>query len=52
MPGEIDGVDLPRKSIVAGRTFLLLVTSGDVTSKDEDLPNDGEFLPKPTVRPR
>ena len=47
MPGEIDGVGLIQEVHRCWPDVLLLVTSGEVRLRDEDLPDDGRFVPKP-----
>ena len=47
MPGELDGVDLVTEVHRCWPDVLLLVTSGGVALKDEELPDDGRFVPKP-----
>jgi DNA-binding NtrC family response regulator len=47
MPGEIDGVDLAEEVHRCWPHVLLLVTSGGVELRNEDLPDDGRFMPKP-----
>jgi hypothetical protein len=47
MPGEIHGVDAAEEVHRCWAHVLLLVTSGGLTLKDEDLPDAGKFVPKP-----
>lgn len=47
MPGELDGVDLAKEVHRCWPDVLLMVTSGGVHLSDEDLPDDGRFVPKP-----
>ena len=47
MPGELDGVDLAREVHRCWPDVLLLVTSAGVRIADEELPDDGRFVPKP-----
>ena len=47
MPGGCNGVDLAREVHDRWPDILLLVTSGGVTLKDDEVPDDGRFLPKP-----
>ena len=47
MPPGPDGVDLSREVHERWPDVLLLVTSGGVKLRDEDLLDDGRFVPKP-----
>ena len=47
MPGTLNGVDLAKEVHRCWPDVLLLVTSADVALRDEDLPDDGKFIPKP-----
>ncbi len=47
MPGRIDGIELAEEVHRCWPDILLLVTSGEVRLRDEDLPDDGRFVPKP-----
>jgi CheY-like chemotaxis protein len=47
MPGAMNGLDLAREVSTARPEVELIVTSGAVTLKNEDLPDHGTFLPKP-----
>lgn len=47
MPGSLNGVDLAREVHRCWPEVLLLVTSGGLTLKDHDIPDDGKFIPKP-----
>ena len=47
MPGPMNGLGLAHEVSVRRPDVSLIVTSGAVTIKDEDLPDHGSFLPKP-----
>jgi DNA-binding NtrC family response regulator len=47
MPGEMNGLDLAHEVSVRRPDVSMIVTSGAVTIADEDLPDHGQFLPKP-----
>lgn len=47
MPGQLNGIDLAAEVHRCWPEIHLLVTSGGVHLKDEDLPDDGRFVPKP-----
>lgn len=47
MPGEMSGLDLAHEVSVRRPGVGLVVTSGAITVSDQDLPDDGIFLPKP-----
>lgn len=47
MPGEMDGLDLAHEVHQRRPDVSLIVTSGAVAVRDEELPDDGTFLPKP-----
>ncbi len=47
MPGDIDGIDLAREVHDRWPLVYLLVTSGQVEVREDDLPDDGRFVPKP-----
>jgi CheY-like chemotaxis protein len=47
MPGAMNGLDLAREVSTARPDVELIVTSGAVSLKDEDLPDHGTFLQKP-----
>ena len=47
MPGQIDGIDLVEEVHRCWPDVLLLVTSAGVELEDQDLPDDGRFVPKP-----
>ena len=49
MPGEMDGLELARAVHVLRPDIKILVTSGGLKLRDEDLPDDGRFVPKPYV---
>jgi CheY-like chemotaxis protein len=52
MPGSMDGLKLA--AIIRDRwpPIALIVTSGQVTVRERDLPEHGHFLPKPYSGPR
>jgi DNA-binding NtrC family response regulator len=47
MPGQPDGLGLAKEVSVRRPDVELIVTSGAVHVSDEELPDDGVFLPKP-----
>ena len=47
MPGGMDGLELARRVHAWRPHIRILVTSGGLRLNDEDLPDDGHFLPKP-----
>jgi two-component system, response regulator PdtaR len=47
MPGEMNGLGLAHEVSALRPDVKLVVTSGAVKVADEDLPDDGTFLPKP-----
>ena len=47
MPGEMDGLGLAQEVSAIRPDVELIVTSGAVMLADEDLPDNGTFLPKP-----
>ena len=47
MPGRFDGVALARMVHERRPNVLLLITSGAVKLRADDLPDDGRFIPKP-----
>lgn len=47
MPGEMNGLGLAQEVSTRRPDVSLIVTSGAVTIADEDLPDNGSFLPKP-----
>jgi len=47
MPGEMNGLGLAREVSTIRPDVSLIVTSGAVTVPDEELPDNGTFLPKP-----
>jgi DNA-binding NtrC family response regulator len=47
MPGDMDGLDLAHEVSQRRPDVSLIVTSGAVAVKDEELPDSGTFLPKP-----
>lgn len=47
MPGEYDGMELAERVHQRWPEVLPLVTSGSASLADEDVPDDGMFLPKP-----
>ena len=51
MPGEMNGVDLATEVHRCWPHVLLLVTSGGVSLRDEDLPDHDKFVPKPYQAP-
>ena len=49
MPGSMDGLELARAVHALRPDIKILVTSGGLKLRDEDLPDDGKFVPKPYV---
>ncbi|MGI8705116.1 MAG: response regulator [Sphingomicrobium sp.] len=47
MPGDMNGLELAERVATAHPDVGLIVTSGQVHVRDEDLPDHGTFLPKP-----
>ena len=47
MPGRLDGIALAEEVHRCWPEINLIVTSGGVRIADEDLPDDGRFVPKP-----
>lgn len=47
MPGEKTGIDLSEEVHRCWPHILLLVTSGGVTLRHDEIPDDGVFVPKP-----
>jgi CheY-like chemotaxis protein len=47
MPGRMDGLQLAKKVCDANKSISLIVTSGAVDLKDQELPGSGTFLAKP-----
>jgi two-component system, response regulator PdtaR len=47
MPGQPDGLGLAKEVSVRRPDVELIVTSGAVNVSDQELPDDGVFLPKP-----
>jgi DNA-binding NtrC family response regulator len=47
MPGDMNGLGLAHEVSVRRPDVSLIVTSGAVTVREEDLPDHGSFLPKP-----
>lgn len=47
MPGELDGMELAREVHARWPDILILVTSGRLRPSNDDIPDDGRFLPKP-----
>ncbi len=47
MPGSMDGLSLAGRVAQRWPHIRLVVTSGRFDLSDEDLPDDGRFLPKP-----
>ncbi len=47
MPGSLDGLELARVVHERWPGVHLLVTSGRTRLRDDDIPNDGQFVPKP-----
>lgn len=47
MPGEMNGLGLAQEVHLRRPDVGLIVTSGAVTVKPHELPDDGTFLPKP-----
>lgn len=50
MPGTMDGLALAGRVAERWPHIRLVVTSGRFALRDEDLPDDGRFLPKPYRR--
>lgn len=49
MPGAMDGLQLPEYVHQTHPNIALVITSGKQTVSDNELPDDGSFLPKPYV---
>lgn len=47
MPGAMDGLELAHHMSAIRPDLGVIVTSGAATVDDEDLPDNGSFLPKP-----
>jgi CheY-like chemotaxis protein len=47
MPGEKDGLDLASEVAKRWPEIEIIVTSGARKLPDEEIPDDGQFLPKP-----
>lgn len=47
MPGKVNGLGLAQEVVLTHPNVELIVTSGAVTLRSEDLPDHGTFLPKP-----
>ena len=47
MPGELDGLELARVVHERWPEIRLLIASGQVFPKPEELPDSGQFVPKP-----
>jgi two-component system, response regulator PdtaR len=47
MPGPMDGMDLTREVHRRWPNVLLVVTSGRLRPKQEEIPDDGRFISKP-----
>lgn len=47
MPGRLDGMELARQVHARWPHVVLLVTSGRLSPRDEDIPDEGAFLSKP-----
>ncbi len=47
MPGAMDGLALARAVFALRPDIKILVTSGGLKLRDEDLPDHGRFVPKP-----
>lgn len=47
MPGGMDGLELARAVHALRPDIKILVTSGGLKLRDEDLPEQGRFVPKP-----
>ena len=47
MPGGFDGMDLAREVHKRWPEVRLLVTSGRAHLRDDEIPDDGRFVPKP-----
>ena len=47
MPGEMNGLGLAHQVSIIRPDVELIVTSGAVSVPDEDMPDNGTFLPKP-----
>ena len=52
LPGSMDGLDLARLVHNRWPDIGLLLTSGGVTVRPSEIPDDGNFLPKPYDGPR
>lgn len=49
MPGELNGLELARLVHERRPDIRLLIASGQVRPRPEELPEDGQFVPKPWV---
>lgn len=47
MPGDLNGIELAEEVHRCWPDVLLLVTSGDDSFRDDELPDDGQFVSKP-----
>ena len=47
MPGKIDGLDLARRVHTAHPNIHLILTSGKMSPRPSQLPDDGRFIGKP-----
>ena len=47
LPGRLDGLGLAQEVVLSHPDVEVIVTSGAVTLRSEDLPDHGTFLPKP-----
>jgi CheY-like chemotaxis protein len=52
LPGAMDGLDLARTVHDRWPGIGLLLTSGGVRVREDEMPDDGSFLPKPYDRDR
>jgi CheY-like chemotaxis protein len=47
LPGSTDGMRLARQVHQRWPDIVLLITSGRLRPREEEIPDDGEFVPKP-----
>jgi CheY-like chemotaxis protein len=47
MPGQMNGIELAREVHARWPKVMLLVTSGREVLSDQEIPDDGRFMPKP-----
>lgn len=47
MPGSMNGLELANRVAARWPHIRLVITSGRVRIRDQDVPDDGQFVPKP-----